>query len=95
MVIEEQKFEIRENVFPSFIALAPVCTLRCHLVMSPRGMPTIVVMGRARLSGFRVGLGVQNPGLATLGFSGFGLFRASGFSGLFQAFYSFFGPLRG
>ena len=55
----------------------------------------IVVTGRARLSGFRVGLGVQNPGLATLGFSGFGLFRASGFSGLFQAFYSFFGPLRG
>ena len=56
---------------------------------------SIVVTGRARLSGFRVGLGVQNPGLATLGFSGFGLFRASGFSGLFQAFYSFFGPLRG
>ena len=55
----------------------------------------IVVTGRARLSGFRVGLGVQNPGLATLGFSGFGLFRALGFSGLFQAFYSFFGPLRG
>ena len=54
----------------------------------PRLIP-IVVTGRARLAGFRVGLGVQNPGLATLGFSGFGLFWASGFSGLFQALYSF------
>ena len=42
--------------------------------------------GRARLSGFRVGFGGQNPSLGTLRLSGFGLFRALGFSGLFQAF---------
>ena len=51
----------------------------------------IVVTGQARPVGFWAGLNVQNPGLATLGFSGFGLFRASGFSGLFRAFA---GPLR-
>ena len=47
---------------------------------------TSVVTGRARLLGFRVGFGGQNPSLGTLRLSGFGLFRALGFSGLFQAF---------
>ena len=42
--------------------------------------------GRARLLGFRVGFAGQNPSLGTLRLSGFGPFRASGFSGLFQAF---------
>ena len=45
-----------------------------------------VVTGRARLLGFRVGFAGQNPSLGTLRLSGFGLFRALGFSGLFQAF---------
>ena len=56
-----------------------------------RSMPIIVVTGRARPVGFWAGLNVQNPGLAAFGLSGFGLFRASGFSGLFRAFA---GPLR-
>ena len=42
--------------------------------------------GRARLLGFWVGFGGQNPSLATLRLSGFGPFRALGFFGLFQAF---------
>ena len=46
---------------------------------------SIVGTGRARLLGFRVGFAGQNPSLGTLRLSGFGPFRASGFSGLFQA----------
>ena len=42
--------------------------------------------GRARLLGFRVRFAGQNPSLGTLRLSGFGPFRASGFSRLFQAF---------
>ena len=42
--------------------------------------------GRARLLGFRVGFGGQNPSLGTLRLLGFGPFRALGFSGFFQAF---------
>ena len=42
--------------------------------------------GRARLLGFRVGFAGQNPSLGTLRLSGFGLFWALGFPGLFQAF---------
>ena len=52
---------------------------------TPRWM-TSVVTGRARLLGFRVGFVGQNPSLGTLRLSGFGPFRALGFSGLFQAF---------
>ena len=49
-------------------------------------VPPSVGTGRARLLGFRVGFAGQNPSLGTLRLSGFGPFRASGFSGLFQAF---------
>ena len=45
----------------------------------------IVVTGGPKPAGFRAGLNVQNPGLAALGLSGFGLFRASGFFRLFRA----------
>ena len=49
----------------------PFCTERT------KGRPTSSVgTGRARLLGFRVGFGGQNPSLGTLRLLGFGLFRA-------------------
>ena len=50
------------------------------------GVLISVGTGWARLLGFRVGFVGQNPSLGTLRLSGFGPFRALGFSRLFQAF---------
>ena len=76
-----------------FTTLRCSCCRKLHLVSGERGVAaaqpcqgTSVGTGRARLLGFRVGFGGQNPSLGTLRLSGFGPFRALGFSGLFQAF---------
>ena len=78
-------FHCGENVNTFSISARPQSVIHSK----PQITPTVrgsVVTGRARLLGFRVGFGGQNPSLGTLRLLGFGLFRALGFSGLFQAF---------
>ena len=64
---------------------SPPCTNMVTVTPSVR-VTTIVLTGRARLPGFRVGFRAQNPGLLHLRLAGFGLFQASGFFGLFWSF---------